>query len=114
MRAEPPGKRCRNVPTLMSALIESTCEHCAERPEPKFRDQPLQTELGLAEIAVVPEVAQTSEWQPGLPRIELPRMDVEDGGLALDLVQPGNTPARPRIGKQPEVPAAGNRQIDRT
>ena len=57
------------------------------------------------------EAALPGGLHPRLPRIDLPRMDVDDGRLALAAIHPAHSPAQVAVGKHAEVGAAAERQV---
>ncbi len=102
-----------SAPTAARRVRAHGLQDLPHRPEPEFRDQPLQPRFGLVEVAVVPQAAQAAGGEPRLGRIDLPRMQVEDRRAPLLLVDPPDPPARPGVRQQPEVAAAGDRQVQR-
>src|SRR5712691_127529 len=103
-RAEVHGRR------RLLALLEK--RH--HRRELEIPDERAQASLGPRQIEVMTELSQRRCTQPRLVRIDLPGMQIEDGGAPLDLVQPLDPPARPSIRKYPEVTAAGDREVERS
>ena len=67
----------------------------------------------LVEIAVVPEAAERAGVQARLVRIDLPRVQVEDCRARLRPVDAADAPVGPGVRQDPEVAAAGDRQVQR-
>src|SRR5438046_7792874 len=73
--------------------------------EPEVGEQAAELALGAVGIDGVPELAQPAHAHSGLVDVQLPGMQVDDGGLVLARVQaPDEAPGEP-VGEEPEISA---------
>src|SRR5687767_5976010 len=79
--------------------------------EPEVLDQLPQASLGLREIAVMPEPAEQPDRQSRLVRVDLPRVQIENGAPVFLLVDAIEPPPRPSVREEPEVPPTPDREI---
>src|SRR5438309_580020 len=68
-----------------------------QRRECELTQQILKTVRRFFQVSVVPEIAQPTAAQPRLLGIEFPRVHVKDCGLALNAVEPRDSPTRPAV-----------------
>ena len=73
-------------------------------------NEPAQLVLGLGDVDGVAEPSEPPYGHPGLLSIELPRMEIDHGRLALALVDVSNRAARDLVREEAEVAAARHRQ----
>src|SRR5580765_7049550 len=88
-------------------------EHLCKRRESKVHEQPVESRFSLVEIAIVTESAHRAGVEARLSGIDLPRMQIENRGLPLVLVDPRDAPACPAVRKKPEITATGDGKIHR-
>src|SRR5581483_10271462 len=75
-------------------------------------EEPDQPGLGLREVRVVAQARKPRHTRPPrLLRIDLPRMDVEDGGLPVVAVHPRDVGPRPPVRQQPEIAPTSTRHV---
>src|SRR5438309_9667003 len=73
--------------------------------EPEVGEQAAELALRAVGIDGVPELAQPAHAHPGLVDVQLPGMQVDDGGLVLERVQaPDEAPGEP-VGEEPAISA---------
>jgi hypothetical protein len=88
--------------------------HRLDRVETKIDKQLPQPRLRLVQISIMTELPECPCSEPGLVRIDFPRMQVEDDGPALETVDSVNTPTGPCVGENPEVSPPGNGKVQWT
>src|SRR5437879_11651742 len=80
-------------------------EDVPDGSEPEVGEQASELTLRAVGIDGVPELAQPAHAHPGLVDVQLPGMQVDDGGLVLARVQAPDEAPGERVGEEPEISA---------
>src|SRR5690349_4557660 len=96
------SKRGASLSKWRRTFSSTDTEHFLQRTERQVLQQPLQPRSGGCEIVVVRERDPARQRNPGVLRIDFPRVQVENGGLALP-VERANAVARDPVRQNSEV-----------
>src|SRR5690348_616385 len=82
-------------------------------PSPReIAEQLLQSRFHLGDVDVVTKAGLGADpSHTGLIDVDLPGMEIEDGGLLIDSVDALQHPTRGHIGQQPEISTAARWEI---
>src|SRR6266851_3529004 len=78
--------------------------------EPKVREQAAELALRAVSIDRMAEPAEPADAHPRLVDVQLPGMEVDDGGLALPVIEMLDGASGHPVRQEPEVSAPGDRQ----